>query len=92
MRAANEFADVVLNNLDKTQRVNETLFFQLRKLRRKYNSLKRKNRTLTFTIQNERALRLDGIPMLARAEESSSGTSSDSDTIIEISDNEDVNI
>ena len=94
LNASNEFGDVVIDNLERSQRINETLYFQLRKLRRKYNSIKRKNRVLIMTIQNERALRIDGVPMIARAEDSmESGTSdSDSDTIIEISDNEEVNV
>lgn len=94
VNASNEFADVVVDNLERSQRVNETLFFQLRRLRRKYNSLKRRNRVLLLTIQNERSLRIDGIPMVARAEDSSdSGSSTDSDsTIIEINDNEEINV
>lgn len=94
LKASNEFGDVVVDNLERSQRVNETLFFQLRKMRRKYNSLKRRNRILILTIQNERSLRLDGIPMIARAEDSlDSGSSSDSDsTIIEVDDNEEINV
>lgn len=92
--ASNEFADLVVDNLERSQRVNETLYFQLRKMRRKYNSLKRRNRVLLLTIQNERSLRIDGLPMIARAEDSmDSGSSTDSDsTIIEIDDNEEINV
>lgn len=91
--ASNEFGDVVVDNLERSQRVNETLFFQLRKMRRKYNSLKRRNRILLMTIQNERSLRIDGIPMVLTAQDSLDSGSSDSDsTIIEISDNEEINV
>lgn len=96
MNASNEFADVAIDNLERASRVNESLFFQLRKLRRKYETLKRRNRMLMLNLQQERQYRMERtsepVPIIANGETSTESDEYSSDsTIIEI-DNDEIDV
>lgn len=83
----NEFADTVLNNLDRSQRVNETLFFQLRRLQGRITRLKRQNQVILATLQRERGATY--VPPIATAYDSVE-SSSDESTIIDLTDDNEI--
>jgi hypothetical protein len=83
LEASNEFGDIVTENLDRATRIQETLFFQLRRLQGRLTRLRRRNQVLMATIQRER-----GAPMIATAYDSLESSDTDSEIIDVTSDNE----
>lgn len=80
LQASNEFGDIVVENLERSTRIQETLYFQLRRLQGRLTRLKRRNQVLMATIQRER-----GAPMIATAYDSLE-SSSDDETVIDLTD------
>lgn len=85
LKQLNEFCDQVIENLDQSTRIQETLHWQLRRLQGKCTRLKRLNQVLTSSLRLQRGSEEQPIEFFT-------DSSSDESTIIDVTSDNDIDI